>query len=1165
MSGMSSIEGMGIDGRMGPLLNRQWLKERFQAVLDSKVRVWVLAAEPGMGKSLFLKELAKDREGSIFIDLRPPLETTKSSGFWSALLSQLNIPGTQIPNSPFAAALLAKERLASLGQPPRLIILDALERAPELFDSSGLAGLDNLGENSLVVVGARPGKHVDILQAAGARVDWIEPQAAENLAELTLWAQCQFPEAPTEFVAHLVKSSGGNFLVARHLFQAVQSGLLEIHEAEQTPPALEAALSVLWDDHYAQAPLEVQDDLIFVACLIAEAGEPLPAMSIADFLGFSASRVERALNYLRPLLRPCEADQGLTFFSPRLGKFIAQRYRRDLVQVHEQVISFFRDSYPSWEEMDDRYGWFYLGYHCDRFARTSRRRDFSLLHWLGEGPYIKIKLTKTHSLNAVLEDLSRCLRASLEDRDLPRIVSYGLRIPRLRAREVMNGLHDLADAGMFDLAADRALLLRRESSRLKALLLLAWQALDEGHVDVCKRMVTLAKQVVDADIVSEDRLLFAFLMADLLKVVSLKELEPIFLGCSHMRHSVSVLWRLSIMKGLAKGERLAILKLALRCARQLTDKEEMEHYVKKIGSDIVDLRKSKGPDSDLNRPLIEEVNSVKLGGTPDAELAKMIEAVGQADPQERAQAFRNALEYTGTYKDEAQRVEAIASLVLEIVKYSNESWILASFEDLITTIVALHSPVYRQQAIIATARLITGVPRLKGWRDVFVRLGAVIETIEDPSLRVGAWIWLALARYEARDYKGAQDVLNLSASLAFHITDLEEQAKALSLLSSCAAAIDNPARARNLAFHALQAWEAPAPKRIDTETKAAMVMGVSANVNEERSLEYYDSSIKIALEIPDMRVRANLLAALAGNLYKMGEDDWARRTQDQALDVAKSMQAGASQAVTLAQLAVQESQCGNVSSFDQVLNDAELSARAEVAPEKRREALLTIASAKRSGGDEAGARKLILEIVAELEKLNYRELSKASDLWALAKLIREPKSKEILVRLLRRVSKNLRVLHGVESQETLLLLVRCWLALGEMEQAGTEFLQISDVKVKSQAKISLAVSTIKSNPEAAVKLLGTIPIFSERMRGIEECGQELMRSNPASKRSSLLETLTELTLMAVEDERCADVLIAKWVELSSDRKAIVESLAKIGYPLKDVLTGQLNEPPLVVD
>jgi len=138
--------------------------------------------------------------------------------------------------------------------------------------------------------------------------------------------------------------------------------------------------------------------------------------------------------------------------------------------------------------------------------------------------------------------------------------------------------------------------------------------------------------------------------------------------------------------------------------------------------------------------------------------------------------------------------------------------------------------------------------------------------------------------------------------------------------------------------------------------------------------------------------------------------------------------------------------------------------------------------------------------------------------------------------------------------------------LGDYENATAEYLQIEDdMKVKSEAKISLAVSMIRNNPKMALQLLASVPIFSLRMRGVKECADELLSDKLAGKRAATLDILAELTLMAVADEKCADMLIAKWVSLSNDRKAITESLTKIGYPIKDVLTGQLNEPALGQD
>ncbi len=379
--------------------------------LEAGVGTWVLVAEPGMGKTAFLRNLAESHPGSPLIEIRRPLGTHKPHGFWTALLSQLDLGGSRVPDPAHEAVRWAADHLPPGDGSRRLVLVDALERAPELLDSSGLAGLDRNLPGVTVVVATRPGAHLDALAAGGAQLFWLYPDSSENLAELREWVRIELKTESADVLEAVVHHSAGNLKVAAHLVRALKEGLLEAHDLALTPPSLESAMAALWDEILDNAPAELHDQIVRVACALSEAGEPLPATSLVDFLGLSATQVRRVLAWLRPVLRYRET--GYRLFNPRMDGLLSGRFRRDLVRVHEQVISFFREAYPSWEEMDDRYGWFYLGHHCDRFARTSRRRDFSVLHWLGEGPYVKAKLAHTRSLVAVLEDLRRCLRAAL--------------------------------------------------------------------------------------------------------------------------------------------------------------------------------------------------------------------------------------------------------------------------------------------------------------------------------------------------------------------------------------------------------------------------------------------------------------------------------------------------------------------------------------------------------------------------------------------------------------------------------------------------------------------------------------------------------------------------------------------------------------------------------
>ncbi|MCR5661403.1 MAG: ATP-binding protein [bacterium] len=1164
------------------LAERVWLKERVLEAVKAGAPMVALVSEPGMGKTLFLKSLLADYPGSVYVQIRRPLGTNTPEGFWRAVDAQL--PPEKIDKSNLSVlSESAAKRLFSKDN-ARLLIIDSLERAPELLDSSGFAGLDNIA-GFTVVIGCRPGAHLDALSAGGAEFIRLDPTDARNIEDISSWINKSVAGGDSEICQAILDNSGGNFLVASHLVKAVNSGAYAVHDLAQTPESLDEALAAMWDEILDNAPAEINDDIVRIACIFSECGEPLPAVSIADFLGYSSGRVRRALAWLRPILTREQGTHLYKFFNSRMANLVSRRFRRDLVQMHERIITFFREAYPSWEEMDDPYGWFYLGHHCDRLSRTSRRRDFSTLHWLGEGPYIKAKLAHTQSLSAVLQDLQRCLRAALEERNLPRIVGYGLRIPRLRAKEAANGLHDLADLGKFDLAIDRAKLLKAESSRFKAMLLLAWQALEEGREDEANTALRLASETVLVDFVEEDRLLLAYILADLLLKMPANVVLAAFQNCRFPQKTASVLLRVSFLEKLPFDTRINVVKFALKTVRAIEDEEERKLWTERFNKELAKLKDSRNVEpAEINAALVGEVNAVNCDfgsneamknalanfaaalennnaaaseeDASKAEEASEDKAGAVLEPQE---AFHKALEAVGAFRWEPRKAGAIAALTRELVKARGEVWSSSAFIELISLIMTIRQPEERQRAAVSVIRIITGQPREIGWRDIFVRLGAVIESLESPALRVRAWAWLSLARFEARDFKGAQDVLNHSAALAFHISDTEDLTRTLAILSSCAAAIGNSSKARDLAYHSLQTAEAPAPNRVDVETRAAMVVGVSANVSEERSREYLEFSIEAARKIPDMRVRASLMAALAGGLSKLGEEEWARKVQDQAIGVARAMEPGAVQSKTLASLAIQEYSWGDVPRADKVIREAEQIARMEPDNVLRREALLTIATSKRFGGDEIGARAIIREIMAELEKVPFSELSGATDLYQLAGLVNEPKSCASLVNLLKHARKGVKGLSPKMRDEAYLLFSQSWLMMGMEDQARADLAAIENIEDKVKGRIFLAKRLIKSSPDESLDLLSRVPIFEERMRGVRECVVELLRDSGKIRRSEIMDTLARLTLIAVEDEVTADVLVSRWVNIISDRKAVLDCLGKLGYPLEDIVAGRVSE------
>ncbi len=1125
---------------------RDWLQSRLREALDEGVSTWVLVGEPGIGKTAFLRGLAQSHPGSPIVEIRRPLGTHRPHGFWAALLGQLDLGGSRVPEPAHEAARWASDHLPPWDGGQRLVLIDSLERAPELVDSSGFAGLDRALAGVTVVIATRPGAHLEALCAAGARLFRWDPACSENLAELKEWVSTQPGCEVPETVEAVVRHSGGNFLVARHLVAALQQKLLAAHDLALTPPSLESALAALWDEILDYAPTDLHDEIVRVACALCEAGEPLPATSLVDFLGISATRVRRVLGWLRPLLH--HGDSGYRLFHARMDDFLSRRFRRDLVQVHEQVISFFREAYPSWEEMDDRYGWFYLGHHCDRFARTSRRRDFSVLHWLGEGPYVKAKLARTGSLHAVLEDLRRCLRAALEERDLPRIVSYALRLPRLRAREAAQGLHEQADRGNFELARERARLLHREASRVQAFLLLAWQAAEEGDLEQARELLAEAGRVVLFDLADEAGTLFVAMLTELAYRLGAEAVLPILGNGRSPNRSASYGLRLARSERLPREARVMTLERSLELARLIEDEEERDRALAGLSRELAALG-------------VRRKKAAAPAPEPPEEPEGLEEALDLfRSSSEPLTAFRAALEVASRFRWEVQRGAALVFLAREAIRRSQEDWVVSALEDLAGAVVQIRAPEERQRTLVGVLRALSGQPGEDAWRELLKRLGAVAETLEESDLRARALGWLALARHESRDPRGGQETLSMAAALAFQIPDLEERARVLSVLAGCAAVAGQSARARDLAFHALQSWEAPAETRIDSETRSALAMGVAAGVTRERSLELFQTSANAARELPDLRLRANLLCALAQGLARLGEESWARKLQDQALGAARALEPGVSQAVTLAALAIQESAWGDVARAAQVTREAEEAARLEEVPRLRCEAFLAVAAAHRVAADEAGAQNLIAEALAELERLPVQELAAALALRQAAGLVRNGQSADALMDLLRRARKGLKGLPPRAQDEGLLALGQAWLVLGRFEEARSALAGLADRELRLQGRVLLARALVRSRPDEALDLLRRIPVLEERMRGVRECTVELSREVLASRREEVLDALAELTLLAVEDEATADVLAGRWVNLISDRQAVIDSLRKIGYPMEDLVAGRLSDP-----
>lgn len=1114
---------------------RNWLFERIERWMQEDGS-WaaVLVGPPGVGKSEFVRELAKRHPYSILVDVRRPLGTHRQEGFWTALLAQTDLEGKKLPIQPFEASRWAQEHLPIDGQHTRLVLIDSLDHAEDLLDGSGLAGLDRPIPGVRLLIATRPTYDLAGLERSGARIFHLKQEDPDNLRDLESYLSDRLKAMSRSQTAlpRLMRLSGGNFLVARLVADAFSEHLLDHQDLKRDAsfdlPALDRALIGLWEEVVQQSQMPVED-MARVACCLCEAGEPLPVSSLADFLALPHSRVHQIVKALHPLLK--EEDGRLQLFHPALNHLLARLFQRDLVSIHRGVVAYFREAFPSWEEMTDPYGWRFLGHHCDRLARTARRIDFSVLHWLGEGPYLRAKLKHTRSLKAVLDDLHRCLRAALEEVDLPRIIHYGLQIPRLTSEEAAPGLHEMADLGELELAHERASLLRDERVRMFAYLLLAWQSWHEGKPALVERFLTEARNVPRPRLWEDDQTLLLALVADLSShdrqaAFSLldREEEPL--------KAVSYALKMGQNPRLSEELRLAALEQGWVWSSRVEDAEDRESARRSLAHEKARVASGNGAPA-------------RLVGRDLAPLEELLSEFDEAK-------FAKAVELLSGLRWEQRKGIALGAIATALARQVQQgaTWPKDAYLQLCQLVVQLVSPEERSKALIRLIQSVGEAARRPFSLELTDRFAALTETLEDLHLRSRTFAVLGSCLHRLRDFRTSNLRFSESARLAFLVEQQELQAQALVFVAGCVAETGDHSRARDLAFHSLQAFCQPPPERVDQDTRVSLAVGLVSS-GQEYSTSMMDVAATTASQTVDPGRRAVALIAVSRGMYRLGEVDWARKLFEQALGAARAVGPGASQAVVLADLASHCVETGDLPRAEKVLQEALETLQKEARPGHKAEGHLAASRSLRNIGNESGERFQVEQAYACLDQLAPEELAMAPALQQVTQL-GGSRARALMDRAMKAVG----TAEAVMRDEVILSLLRAQLHLGEREAADELLAQLRHSDSRCRALTAMARWLIREEPGDAVDYLRRIELFKERMLAVRQCVVELSTEMRPSRQYSARQTLVELTLLSVDDEETADLVLSRWTYYAPNMMTILETMRKMGWSLEEANQAQ---------
>jgi hypothetical protein len=1048
----------------GPLRGREWILNELQTWFDEGGQRATLVGPPGIGKSRVGRALVEANPGCVLIDFA-------------------------LARDPYQA-LHSVATAGPEGQLPRLLVIDALESAPPAFWRT--YGLDQDFPDVPKLFIFRPGVHYEGLQRPGTQLfalDPLHPNHQEDLAE------------------HL-RSHGLEHLLG--VVSTFQEAEFLIANPVQGHIQLDSYYLALWRESTRnfQGPTRILVEQ--VALLLADTPEGLPFEAISDFTGLPLVSVREAIDLLSPILTV--TNTGVTLFSPGLASYIARHFSRDLGPVHGRIVSFFRETYPSWHEMHDPYGWRYLVLHCDRLARASRRQDFSVLHWLNEGSFSQLKLERTGMLPSVLEDLRLSLQASLETEDIPRVVSFGCRLARLRKHESVRTVHRLADAGNLALARENAFLVSGEGQKFLLWLLFATQTLEARDPISTAAVLKEALLFPTAPLEESEVQLAANLLAAMLSYPEItSELEELVLRALSMNDSPMAGCVAFITAGkshlLKTATRVQLFDRAAASAARLSDETVRQPYEKEIASRLARQDATPG---------VAYPDRLSKAKDRDKELAKMVAEIRKGS-------------------------SSVAAAAAALIPIEDEAWANAAFSQLVDLLHLHNDEEILRHGLSGLLQSLEDSSLKEIDARVLDTLSLTILSFDKPADR---------SRYLARfavllTVKGrpleAQQRISLSAANAFSTADTAARAEALIYLAGQVASTGALGRARDLAFHALELRSRVDELDRESRQLVRLLSTSTAKNDSAEEIVRLGESLRFDNSPLEMEAKGRALVALAAGLARLGAESQARVYREKAIDTTRAIENVELRVHLLCDLAGALHQSGEKRQARKLAKEA----RALYDENEQGRGLQSATGLLRVS--------MVLENRAQTKKC-FEQCLKYLQSHPLSTWLPMPALLDLLS-LSRHLGRTEELLPYLEqarqsqqlSDEELLGLLRCELELGEHGKAENLLDRLASLTARCQGGIDLALACLQSAPERALQHLARIPLELARCEGIRRLALLNSAEIRPTEQFRVRHVLNRLTLMAVDHPDAMDSVLSRWIQSCSDRETILAVADKMGW------------------
>lgn len=1062
---------MALNMSTSPPQGREWLLSELQDWFESGGQRATLVGPPGIGKSYVGRAFAAAVADSVLVDFA-----------WS-----------RDPYQALQSVLAEIEQ----GQRPSLLVLDAVENAPpSLWLNSGLE-LDFPDIPKLFIF--RPGVHYEALQQPGTQLFALDPM---------------HPKHQEELADHL-KSHGLEHLIG--VLSTFGEAQFLIANPHQGGTQLDSHYLSLWRQATRSFQGNTRILMEQVALLLADTPEGLPFESVSDFTGLPLVAVREAIDLLAPILTM--TPTGVTLFSRGLARYIASHFSRDLGPVHGRVVSFFRETYPSWHEMHDPYGWRYLVLHCDRLARASRRQDFSVLHWLNEGSFSALKLERTGMLPSVVKDLNLSLLASLETEDIPRIVSFGCRLARLRKQESVKTVHRLADAGNLPMARENAFLVSGEGQKLLLWLLFATQTLEAEDFASTSALLHESLAFPAAALEENEVRLAASLLAAMLAHPGFDTSAKILLGqvlsMNELPQWACVAFKTAAHSHLlTSATRLELLQRAALFAEQILDEESRRTNSKEIASRQARLQASSSPSS-ADSSGIAYPTRLLNSKDRDKEFAKLLAEIPKGET-------------------------TISAASAALVPLDDDNWVNTAFFELLELLGTQSDEELLRHSLSGLIQSLED-SRLKDFEPrIWDTLSLAILTFENPADRSRY-----LARFAALLFtKGrpleAQQKISLSAANAFSVADTATRATTLLNLASMVATTGALGRARDLAFHALELRSRV--DELDRESRQLVRLLSTSTAKNDSAEEIIrlGESLRFDNSPLEIEAKGRALVALAAGLARLGADSQAKTYREKAIEATQAIDNVELRIHLLCDLAGALYQSGEKRHARKLAKEARAlyddNENLGLLPAT---ALLRVAMVL----ENQAQTKKCFEICLKYLKNHHLKLWLASP--ALLELLSLSRPLRRTLELAEHLSEA-RKADDLNDEQALGLL-RCELELGHFDNAELILEQIQQLQTRCQAGIDLALALLAHDPERSLQHLAHIPLEVARCEGIRRLALLNSSEIRPTEQFRVRHVLNKLTLLAVDHPDAMDSVLSRWLQGCPDHDTILAVADKMGW------------------